>query len=433
MKDFSLKLDKLPQAVKDFLTSIISADLNILITKKYSIADDKLPKYLDLVSGLFFKEIKLSNLVNQAREDFSLADDQAKKLAMDIAGIRLLPVADWLGEDINGYIKALGGNPLDYAHYLDEQKKALMDEAKYFAEQNAPEEEYVFLPPPTLPEPEKEIDPVKEKEDSAHLFEGDILSVLTLEDQEFIDEYNYILIKLMYEDDSFRKELEKLLYVNQEVITSHPFFLGEKQERGTIANWLKDFISQNGSEMFNVVALSRFLTTSANAKVLDEAEKKMVRKVLKLYRNLVFFPDSLANMPQEEWQIFPIEKDVTPVSSAIRETMPEPEVPAPSVVEEKTLDVVQPAAPAIVAEAPTSPEPIVAPAAAKSVVKEPMAEAPIVSPIVKTKPEPVAEPISDLMKIKMSDDLFSLLSKYPANSLEARAIKEEIKKRQKPI
>jgi hypothetical protein len=386
-------------------------DLDIFIAGKYNISD--LIKFSDLISGLFFKEIKLSNLVNQAREDFSLADDQAKKLAVDIAGIRLLPVADWLGEDINGYIKALGGNPLDYTHYLDEQKKALADEAKYFAEQNAPEEEYVFLPAPTLPEPEKEIDPVKEKEDSVHLFENDILSVLTLEDQEFIDEYNYILIKLMYEDDSFRKELEKLLYVNQEVITTQPFILGEKQERGTIANWLKDFISQNGSEMFNVVALSRFLTTSVNAKVLDEAEKKMVRKVLKLYRNLVFFPDSLANMPQEEWQIFPIEKDAAPVSSAMKETMPEPVAPEAPTVAEAPI-VVEP-----VVKAPVAPKPVV--------------EAPVVSPIVKTEPKPVAAPISDLMKIKMSDDLFSLLSKYPANSLEARAIKEEIKKRQKPI
>ena len=33
----------------------------------------------------------------------------------------------------------------------------------------------------------------------------------------------------------------------------------------------------------------------------------MLRKVLKTYKNLVFFPDSMKDVPMENWEILPIE------------------------------------------------------------------------------------------------------------------------------
>src|SRR3989339_772390 len=70
------------------------------------------------------------------------------------------------------------------------------------------------------------------------------------------------------------------------------------------------FIKQYGSGFFDNVTLSRYITFSENVKKLDENEKNLVKKLLQLYRNLKFFPDSMKDIPVDDWEIVPIDKFV---------------------------------------------------------------------------------------------------------------------------
>jgi hypothetical protein len=107
----------------------------------------------------------------------------------------------------------------------------------------------------------------------------------------------------------FRAELEAALYNNQEKITAARLTLENRELEPTIANWLKDFIKINGSEFFNEVVLAQYLGSSPNASRLDQEEKKTVGKLLKLYRNLVFFPESMRDKPLDKWEIIPVDHD----------------------------------------------------------------------------------------------------------------------------
>jgi len=80
--------------------------------------------------------------------------------------------------------------------------------------------------------------------------------------------------------------------------------------RGTVSNWLKNFIGTNGSAIFDSVALSKYLTGSKSGAKLSQEEKEKVRKVLLIYRNLKFFPDSMPDDNGEGWQILPFEAPV---------------------------------------------------------------------------------------------------------------------------
>jgi hypothetical protein len=159
-------------------------------------------------------------------------------------------------------------------------------------------------------------------------FSGDIVGALKAEPSK-IKELNIIIFKALNSDEGLDDEMQRLLYINQEKISNHHIILDGHPASPSIANWLKDFIKKYGSDIFNDVTLIEYLTQSLNVKVITPEEKELVRKVLKLYRNLVFFPESMENVPLEHWEIFPIDRNTNPV----KEDLLSDEPPAPEVVE----------------------------------------------------------------------------------------------------
>lgn len=311
MNDFQQKLNKIPKDAKDFLIAMEAVKLNSLICDKYSLKEEKIGKYIDLVSSLFFKEIKLSDLLKTSKELFGFDDVKAKAFSLDVAGIRLLVVKDWI-EDVEQYIKSLGGQVSSYTSYVDQQKKALTEEEKYFKEQLS-EESVVAEETPALSTNEDvevaipAFDLDKEKHDSIDIFKANISELLAIPDIDIIREYNDILLELLIDGGVATKDdLEKALYANQEKITTSQFIMDGKVSVGTIANWIKHFIAVKGSDMFDNIIVSSFLVQSPNAKTLSTEEKSVVRKLLLLYRNLKFFPKSMPNQTGDGWEIIPI-------------------------------------------------------------------------------------------------------------------------------
>jgi len=152
----------------------------------------------------------------------------------------------------------------------------------------------------------------KEKKESIDVFKGDLVNILDMdqpEDGDIISYYNVTLMRMMLEDKVFQRNLTNALRDNQEKLTAKEFILNNKPVRPTIANWLKDFISQYGADMFDNVKLSHYFTMAKNVKILDGNEKKSVKKLLLLYRNLAFFPDSMKDTIVGDWEIIPVEKE----------------------------------------------------------------------------------------------------------------------------
>ena len=204
-----------------------------------------------------------------------------------------------------------------------------------------------------------------------------------------INAVNARIIYVLTIDLDFKVEVERVLLSNENVLTGKDFFLGAKPTRPTVGNWIKYFIEESSSDFFDSIVLTKFLTDAKNVKVLDSKEKESVKKVINLYRNLKFYPESMPNDTGENWQILPFE---------IPANQPDlSEEAAPKEIEEKELPKIE----------------------VKKV--EPIVEKDFSEEIMPTK-------INILDKDKELLDLKDLLSQYQVGSLERRVVEEEIKK-----
>ena len=115
------------------------------------------------------------------------------------------------------------------------------------------------------------------EEDNLELFQYYLLEVLQkiaddpdFEEAEILTDINRDVISLFDDDPDFQKKLENSLYKNQQKLTSKKFLLAGKPAKPTIGNWIRHFIKKEGTEMFDNVVLSRFLSHSENVKRSEE-------------------------------------------------------------------------------------------------------------------------------------------------------------------
>lgn len=311
---------KLPREISDIKSSEKGMEANVVIAQKYSLSGGKITELAFLIADLFYKNIDMSELVDKIKIKFGFDDDRAKKMALDIAGRRLLAVDSWLGGKVSGYIADLGGRPDDYKKMVEEQvvsakkereemEKSLIaektdniydiDGGKEAVDKKIISPEDGYLP--------KQVDVKKEKEDSIKIFNSDIVAILSLGDGDYLDFYNLLLLDILSseEGDKFQDELVQSLLNNKEKLTNSQFLLNNNIQDGTVANWLKYFFEVKGTEMFDNIALSDFLIKSRNVKTATDYEKKLISKLLILYRNVKFFPNSMPNATGDGWEIIP--------------------------------------------------------------------------------------------------------------------------------
>lgn len=129
-------------------------------------------------------------------------------------------------------------------------------------------------------------------------------------DVNYLLQLNAIIFESISSDESFIEKIKRLFLESNEVLTSKKITIKEKIENATISNWIKDFVTENGSDMFSPIVLAKYLISSKNVALLDDTEKQLLRQVLKMYRNLFFFPESMGNANYIDWEIFPINKDL---------------------------------------------------------------------------------------------------------------------------
>lgn len=387
------EIKKLPQEIQDILLSPFGAKVNLDIIKKYSLDDKQSDQVIELVNGIYLKKINLANLKDKIVSIIGLPLDQAQSLSLDLAGLKLLIADDYFKGIVKDFILANRGDLAGYQSRTQEWKEAIKKELEIYISETQ-EKEYK---PKFVGLDDDADDPVlsnQEKIDAISLFKEDVINALKLgpDSSEMISAYNEAIIDLIKDDENFRKSLETALYANQELVVPEKIIVNGNEVKASVANWIKDFISQNGSEMFNNVVLVKYLSDNPNVKKLKDADREIVKKILKLYRNLVFFPDSMENVPLEEWEIFPIDQSQLELNLKKKGSIVD-------VLADNSQEIV-------------SPQPALKESDDNNIAPT--------TPNISTAP--VQKELGEL------DQLQDLLKKYPTGSFEYKTIQQEIKR-----
>ncbi len=287
-----------------------------------------------------------------------------KNFQADFVGKLLLPLQGQVASDFKVWCQKLGIDPLKYQKYVDDFEDLI-------------DEENIDILDEAATKAESFVNLQEEKDILIDLLTNGLVGILKNNHHDSVIDLNSGLIYCLKSDGAFQDKLQKILLSSPEIISQKNLVLEDKEEPGSVANWLKDFIKNNGSEIPSSVVLSRYISEGANTKALSDEEKKTLRKLLHLYKNLVFFPDSLANLPMADWEIIPFDKD------------------AGSEAPSKIL------------------KPIKAPVQTQALEIEPEKE-----PVVK----------GALRGDEPLDSLEKMLAKYPPHTLEHKVIKEQLKK-----
>ncbi len=181
--------------------------------------------------------------------------------------------------------------------------------------------------------PENPIPDLRNSEDNEkmilEIFSNQLVKTLKINKFDDLHKLNILIFKILHDNDNFENKIIEILYNSPDKLTSHRLVSIDRKVEPTVANWLKDFIKQNGSKLFDELSLEQYLVNSENARELEPEEKNLVRKLLKLYRNLVFFPESMEGIPLEQWEIFSVDYQPENQSSGIRDVLATPAETAP--------------------------------------------------------------------------------------------------------
>lgn len=300
---FLEKLSSGPREVSLYFGSNLNADINVELVLRYTV---NISVIHDLVMDFFISDFNISQLRQNVQKDLILSE-RPNEFICDFLGKLFLPVAEFLKIEVENEIKLNGGRASDYQKNINDCKNFLESQSMEMFNELAEDFENTF--------------DIKEEENIVIKFLGEnILNILSDSDNTGCRQMNGSLVYLLInKKDSLNKFVNAFLG-NNEKLSEKRIILNGKEEVATVSNIIKHFIFRNGSGLFSSIVLAKYLSSSEISNILDEKGKKVLRKILKIYRNLVFFPDSMANISIDEWEIFPLEdissnadkKDIVP-------------------------------------------------------------------------------------------------------------------------
>jgi len=118
--------------------------------------------------------------------------------------------------------------------------------------------------------------------------------------------FNNNVFKVLTEDASFLNKLEKSLLENKLFIGDKSFLSSGRKLQPSVSNWIKDFLTINGTDSFSDIDLIRYITNNKNAKNLFKDDKTLLFKVLKTYANIAFFLENSNIKPLSSLEFIPI-------------------------------------------------------------------------------------------------------------------------------
>jgi hypothetical protein len=112
-EEFLARLGEVPEAVQNHVFGEDIGDLNRSVIDRNALTETQVDAMFDLLNALILKAMPADRLEAEVGARLLVAPDKARKIALDIAGYRLLPLDKYLG-DIDGLIRLMGGDPAAY-------------------------------------------------------------------------------------------------------------------------------------------------------------------------------------------------------------------------------------------------------------------------------------------------------------------------------
>lgn len=373
---FNEKYSLLPDEAKLFLSSDFHGGLIVSLAEEYNIP-------LDDVYALVFIAVNYDfdlQLLQDRIKSFDLTGINIKRFWIDFLGKLFLPIASYIEKKDDNETKIY--QEFSKAGGKIENYKAFFESLDLMIDERNGEELDEFME-----KFQSGLDEKEEREYAIDIFSNSIIEMLNWKSPSASAIFNSALIYLLFNAKDFKEQAARIILGNRELIGKKNIVVEGRELAPSIANWIKDFIKINGSDMFSEITLAQYINTSTNAAKLDSLEKNLLSGVLHLYRNISFFPESMKDMLPERWQIFPFIIPEDSLSSKLKKK-DEEKVIAPEV--EKLVELEK------------TPEAEKTPAAEKTPEENKF----------------LAEIIS----------LSSVLKNYKPESLEYKAIEEEIRR-----
>lgn len=289
-EQFLEKLNSGPREVYLYFFSNLNTEINRALAIKYGLDTDII---LDLTEDFFVSDFSFSQLRKNVQNNSGLST-KINEFICDFLGKLFLPVADSLNIKVAEEIKFNKGKISDYEEDIENYNDFLAGQSFEIFNDLAEDFEKIF-------------DANEEERIVISFLSENILEILSSTDNLDSLQMNGSLIYLLLNKKDSLAKFSRALLSNNELLSKNRILLGGKEQEASVSNLIKHFIEKNGSGMFSSIALAKYLSSPEISSILSQNEKKLLRKVLKVYYNLVFFPDSMANLPINEWEIFPVE------------------------------------------------------------------------------------------------------------------------------
>lgn len=293
---FSDKFELLPDEVKLYFSSEINGKNVLELAKEYKVEDYQIYSLVFLAVNSDFDLEILKDRIKK----MELTGISAKKLWIDFLGRILLPIEKLLEAQfpdkikIEAEIKRLGTNPIRYKNQIEEVVDLIDDENVRLLEE-------------LITNFEASVD-IKEEEDYVtDILKNDLLSIFKTSSLSANTALNRGFIYLLFNAEGFKESALRIIMSNQSLIGKNNILMDGREVAPSVANWLKNFIKEKGSDMFDDIVLAQYLDNNNGAKQLSQEEKEILSSLLRFYKNINFFPESMQNIAPDKWQIFPFE------------------------------------------------------------------------------------------------------------------------------
>lgn len=390
ISQFLQKISALSEEVSLYFSSDLSIKATEELMADYNIEQEVID---DIIRDFFVTDFAISDLEKNIA---SKIDNKNKinNFISDFLGKLFLPIASFININIEDIIKKHQGVVENYKKYVNDFLDLI--ESKNFDDLGDFVEDL-----------EDKIDFKEEEELVLNFLGSNLVDILKNNDSSGVVKINGSALYLLINKEDCLEKFTKAFLFNSEKISAKNIIIDNREQEPTIANWIKHFIKENGSEIFSNIILAKYLTSPTVKTLLNDEEKKILRKVLKLYRNLVFFPESMTNVPMENWEIIPIDRDNDSLNNNLDREQKIKKFN--DQMNEKELK--------------TETEPKIE---IKTEIKP-------IEKIIDRSPETSKSPKTETLNLlnlkdKELQELQELLIKYPEKSLERKAINIEIKK-----
>ncbi|MFA5644197.1 MAG: hypothetical protein WC928_01565 [Patescibacteria group bacterium] len=299
---FLQKINSLPEEVFVYFSSNYNSLVCDEISEEYKIERETLDEIIyDFFIANFDIDL-LSKEINTKLKD----KKSSSNFINDFLGKLFLPVEPFINIEIEKNIKKYGGDIKKY-------NKNIQDFDSLIEEKNLDNLGDLLI------DLEENFDENEEEGVVSNFLEKNLLEILKDDDPSGSQRINGSLVYLLKNKKGSLDKFTKAFSLNQELIGSQKISINNKNQDPSVSNWIKHFIKANGSEMFSTIALAKYLTSDKEVLSLKDDERKVLRKIIKIYRNLSFFPESMEGLPVESWEIIPVDKDLEKVIEKERE------------------------------------------------------------------------------------------------------------------